>query len=100
MPAYHLEANLSVSAEAGMQARMSSQGLGQSSAHERALLEQAMWLVYVEGGPTVGPVSAHQVAQGIRSGHVPADASIQRAGEVFWTGVLENPAVIAALKSV
>lgn len=62
-----------------------------------AFLEQAMWLVWAEGGETVGPVSARQIAWGIRAGQVPADASVQRAGEVFWTGVLDEPAVIAAL---
>jgi hypothetical protein len=58
------------------------------------------WLVYAEGGDVVGPVSASQVARGIRAGRVPTDASIQAAGEVFWTGVLEEPAIIAALEAV
>jgi hypothetical protein len=65
-----------------------------------APLDAPGWLVYVEGSPVVGPVSASQVAHGIRSGRVPADASIQAIGEVFWTGVLDEPAVVAALKSV
>ena len=66
-----------------------------------AHLEHAMWLVWVEGGESVvGPVSARQIARGIRSGRVPADASVQREGEVFWSGVLDEPAVIAALKTL
>ena len=75
----------------------SSSGRGDAPAH----LEHAMWLVWVEGGESVvGPVSARQIARGIRSGRVPADASVQRAGEVFWSGVLDEPAVIAALKTL
>jgi len=65
-----------------------------------AHLEQPIWLVWVEGGEAVGPVSAHQLALGIRAGQVPADASVQRAGEVFWSGILDEPVVIAALKSL
>jgi hypothetical protein len=61
------------------------------------LLEQAMWMVWFEGRDTVGPVSANQIAWGIRAGHVPRNASIQRKGDVFWTGILEEPAVQAAL---
>jgi len=63
-------------------------------------LDVAQWLVYVVGGEVVGPVSAHQIARGIRAGRVPSDASLQAVGEVFWTGVLDEPAVIAALKSI
>jgi len=65
-----------------------------------AQLEQPIWLVWVEGGEAVGPVSAHQLAKGIRAGRVPADASVQREGEVFWSGILDEPVVIAALKSL
>ena len=67
---------------------------------EPSPLDVAQWLVHVEGGDVVGPVSAHQIARGIRAGQVPSDASIQAAGEVFWTGVLDEPVVIAALKSI
>ena len=63
-------------------------------------LDAAAWLVYVEGGEVVGPVSANQIARGMRAGRVPTDASIQAQGEVFWTGLLDEPAIIAALKSV
>ncbi len=48
----------------------------------------------------VGPVSANQVARGMREGRVTSEASIQAVGEVFWTGLLDEPAVIAALKSI
>ncbi len=63
-------------------------------------LEMDVWMVYVEGGEVVGPVSAHQLARGIRAGRIPTEASIQRAGEVFWTGLLDEPLIIAALKTL
>lgn len=64
-------------------------------------LEQAIWLVYVDGGENViGPVSARQLARGIRAGRVPADASVQRSGEVFWSGILDEADIIAALKTL
>jgi hypothetical protein len=56
--------------------------------------------VWVEGGDIVGPVSADQLARGLRAGRVPSDASVQRAGDVWWWGVLDEPDVIAALKSL
>jgi hypothetical protein len=65
-----------------------------------AHLEQPIWLVWVEGGETVGPVSARQLARGIRSGRVPADASVQRTGDVFWSGILDEADIIAALKTL
>ena len=67
---------------------------------EPSLLDTVQWLVHIEGREVVGPVSAHQIARGIRDGHVPSDASIQASGEVFWTGLLDEPMVIAALKSI
>ena len=76
-----------------MQVRTSDGG------NSAGLFDVAQWLVYV-GGQVVGPVSAHQIAQGIRSGHVTSDASIQPAGAVFWTGILDEPVVIGALKSI
>jgi hypothetical protein len=63
-------------------------------------LTERMWLVWIEGGDPVGPVSAEQIARGIRAGKVPADASIQREGDVFWSDVLSEPDIIAALKLV
>jgi len=63
-------------------------------------LEVAVWMVYVEGGEVVGPVSAQQIARGLRAGRVPTEASIQRNGEVFWVGLLDEPLIIAALKTL
>jgi hypothetical protein len=56
------------------------------------------YLVWVEGGEPVGPVSADQIARGIRAGKVPPDASVQRVGELFASDVLDDADVIAALK--
>ena len=55
--------------------------------------------VWIEGGDPVGPVSAEQIARGIRAGKVPAHASVQRSGDVFWSDLLDEPSVIAALKA-
>jgi hypothetical protein len=66
----------------------------------RSHLEEPKWLVWIEGGDPVGPVSAEQLARGIRGGKVPSDASVQRTGDVFWSGILDEPDVIAALKSL
>jgi hypothetical protein len=63
-------------------------------------LTERMWMVWVEGGDPVGPVSAEQIARGIRAGKVPPDASVQREGDVFWSGVLDESDIIAALKRV
>ena len=57
-------------------------------------------MVWVSGSDPVGPVSADQVARGIRAGKVPADASIQRVGDLFATDVLDEPDIIAALKAL
>lgn len=67
---------------------------------EPSPLDALQYLVYIEGGSVVGPVSANQVARGMREGRVTSEASIQAVGEVFWTGLLDEPAVIAALKSI
>lgn len=58
------------------------------------------YMVWVPGSDPVGPVSADQVARGIRAGKVPADASIQRVGDLFATDVLDEPDIIAALKAL
>jgi hypothetical protein len=63
-------------------------------------LDEQTWLVCVDGGDAVGPVSARQIARGIRAGKVPTDASVQRRGDVWWSGILDEPIVIEALKSV
>ena len=60
----------------------------------------AKFLVWVDGGEPVGPVSANQIARGIRAGKVPADASIQAHGDLFARDVLDDPDVIAALKEL
>ena len=59
------------------------------------------FFVHVEGAPRpVGPVSADQVARAIRAGKIPAEASIQWQGDIWWKGVYDEPAVIAALKAL
>ena len=58
------------------------------------------FFVHVEGAVPVGPVSADQIARGIRAGKIPAEASVQWEGEVFWRGIYDEPAVIAALKAL
>jgi len=69
-------------------------------APEPSPLDALQWLVYIEGGSVVGPVSANQIARAMREGRLPGEASIQAVGEVFWTEILDEPAVIAALKSI
>gem|GEM_PF-973451 len=63
-------------------------------------LAEAVWHVWIEGGEEVGPVSADQIARGIRAGKVPTDASLRHVSETFWTDLLDVPDVIAALKGV
>lgn len=59
------------------------------------------FFVHVEGATEpVGPVSADQVARAIRAGKIPAEASIQWQGDLWWKGVYDEPAIIAALKSL
>ncbi len=63
-------------------------------------LDEKDWMVWTKGGDPVGPVSATQIARGIRAGRVPSDARVQRKGDVFWSDVLAQRDVIAALKVV
>lgn len=63
-------------------------------------LEMAVWMVYVEGAEVYGPVSAQQIVHAIRAGRLPTEASIQRDGEVFWVGLLDEPMIITALKTL
>lgn len=63
-------------------------------------LEMADWMVHVEGAQVYGPVSAQQIAHALRAGRLPTEASIQRNGEVFWVGLLDEPMIIAALKTL
>jgi hypothetical protein len=58
------------------------------------------FMVWVPGCDPVGPVSADQVARGIRAGKVPTEANIQRVGDLFASDVLDEPDVIAALKAL
>ncbi len=58
------------------------------------------YLVWVEGSELVGPVSADQIARGIRAGRVPTHASLQREGDLFAYDILDEPEVIAALKQL
>ncbi len=58
------------------------------------------YLVWVDGGEPVGPVSADQIARGIRAGRVPVDASIQKVGDLFACDVLDELEIIAALKAL
>ncbi len=90
----------SVGQDAGAWSQVQRVGRAHHAHVEPSPLDALQWLVYVEGGRVVGPVSANQVARGMREGRVTSEASIQAVGEVFWTGLLDEPAVIAALKSI
>jgi hypothetical protein len=62
-----------------------------------------VWMVIAEGGETgepIGPVSADQIARGMRAGKVPSDALVRRTTDVFWTDLVEEPEILAALKAV
>ncbi|MDB4943711.1 MAG: hypothetical protein JWP97_3245 [Labilithrix sp.] len=64
-------------------------------------LLEPVWLVWVDGGEPVGPVSADQVARGLRAGKVPSDASVRHhERDLFWTDLLDVPDMVAALKAV
>jgi hypothetical protein len=58
------------------------------------------WYVRVDGSETVGPVSADQIARGIRVGRVPKDALISRFDQQEWAQVLDSSAVVTALRSL
>jgi hypothetical protein len=58
------------------------------------------FFIHVAGSDPVGPVSANQVARGIKAGKIPAEASIQWQGDLWWKGVYDEPAIIAALKTI
>ena len=66
----------------------------------RESLSLAQYLVWIGDSDPVGPVSADQIARGIRAGKVPSDASIQRVGDLFASDVLDEPEVILALKQL
>jgi hypothetical protein len=58
------------------------------------------WYVRVDGGGTVGPVSADQIARGIKLGRVPSDAEVARFDQTDWANVLDSTAIVAALRSL
>jgi hypothetical protein len=83
-----------------LQARIPSQPPSMESSWTPPARLEKKWMVYVEGGEVVGPVSADQIARALKAGMIPMEASVQREGEVFWDGILDQPAIIAALKSL
>jgi hypothetical protein len=72
----------------------------QPSADPLDPLHAPLWHVCVDEGPTVGPVSAHQIARGVRAGRVPSHATIRRESDVFWSDLLDVPDLVLALKDV
>lgn len=72
----------------------------ESEAPPSVNLTTPRFLVWVDGGDAVGPVSAMQLARGLRAGKVPSDASVQRVDDVFATDLIDEPDVIAALKLI
>ena len=60
------------------------------------------WYVRVDGEENVvGPVSADQIARGIRLGRVPSDAMIARFfDQTQWGYALDSSAIVAALRSL
>lgn len=68
--------------------------------HEARRLAAKDWLVWVDGGEAVGPVSADQLARGVRAGKVPSHARIRHHTDTFWSDLLDVPDVVAALKAV
>jgi hypothetical protein len=75
----------------------------ESSAGMKAVdpaLAARVWHVWVEGGEPVGPVSADQIARGIRAGKIPSDASVRHEDDPFWSDFYDVPDIVAALKGV
>lgn len=68
--------------------------------HVEPRLLEPVWLVWVEGSEPVGPVSADQIARGLRAGRVPSEACIKRETDMFWVDLLDAPEIVAALKAV
>jgi hypothetical protein len=60
----------------------------------------AVWHVYVEGSEPVGPVTADQIARGVRAGKVPSHACVRHSTDLFWSDLLDVPEIVAALKAV
>jgi hypothetical protein len=66
----------------------------------RPALTHPQFMVWIPGTEPVGPVSADQVARGIRAGKVRTSASIQRIGDLFSSRVLDEPDVVRALNAL
>ncbi len=58
------------------------------------------WYVRASDGDTVGPVSADQIARGIKLGRVPTDALIARFDQREWAQILDSGAVMTALRAL
>jgi hypothetical protein len=58
------------------------------------------WFVWVAGNDPIGPVSAAQIAHGIKAGQLPSDALLARSGGDDWEEVLDARAVLDALKTI
>lgn len=65
-----------------------------------AKLAAPVWHVWIEGSAPVGPVSADQIARGIRAGRVPSDASVRHESEIFWSDLYDQRDIVDALKGV
>src|SRR5688500_13046855 len=63
-------------------------------------LAAPVWHVWVEGGDPIGPVSADQIARGVRAGRVPSDASVRHDSDVFWSDLLDQRDILDAIKAV
>src|SRR6185295_16302950 len=79
-------------------------GTDSASVYRRAMIPVELlvpvWEVWIEGGEPVGPVSADQIARGLRAGKVPSDARIKRETDTFWSDLLDQAEIVAALKAV
>ena len=96
-----LAEDISVDVEDGSHSYSGVQRVGGTPSPEALeALDAPQWLVHVGGAEVFGPVSARQVAEAMKAGRLPAEASIQAVGEVFWTGLHEEPAVVAALQAI
>jgi hypothetical protein len=63
-------------------------------------LAERVWHVWIEGGEPIGPVSADQIARGIRAGRVPSEASVRHESDIFWSDVLDHRDILDAIKAV
>jgi hypothetical protein len=63
-------------------------------------LAERVWFVWIEGSEPVGPVSADQIARGIRAGRVPSEASVRHESAIFWSDLFDQREILEALKAV